>query len=188
MKLDDLQQSTGLGAKANKSTLPSLSPTVKRNIVADARGSQFENGILFNSISKPSAKNGEIFSAKLEGQTVLIVDDSIEIRQALSRDIINLGYKAITAASNKQALHYLEDNDNDVRTVFVDLVLGHEDGLALLEVLSERWPNMRRVLMSGYVLPVTLDLVRTCGRAHAVMTKPWNRDSLTHVIVGEKIH
>ena len=121
----------------------------------------------------------------LDAETILIVDDSIEIRHALSRDLSNLGYKPLTAATHKQAVHYLEDGENKVSVAIVDLVLGREDGLALLEELSTRWPNMRRILMSGYVLPVTLDLVRSCGRAHAVMTKPWNRESLKKAVKAE---
>jgi DNA-binding NtrC family response regulator len=152
-------------------------------------GSPFSSGFgikadqLINTAPSIAKQDG-MLSLDLDGETVLIVDDSIEIRHALSRDLSSLGYKPLTAATHKQAVHYLEDNENGVSTAIVDLVLGREDGLALLEELSTRWPKMRRILMSGYVLPVTLDLVRSCGRAHAVITKPWNSESLKKAIKG----
>jgi Response regulator containing CheY-like receiver, AAA-type ATPase, and DNA-binding domains len=133
------------------------------------------------------AKEDGMLSLGMDDETVLIVDDSIEIRHALSRDLGTLGYKPITAATHKQALRHLQDGENNVSTAMVDLVLGHEDGLALLEEISTRWPTMRRILMSGYVLPVTLDLVRSCGRAHVVMTKPWNNESLKKAIKCDKV-
>jgi ActR/RegA family two-component response regulator len=181
MKFDDTHFSSGTSANTNK---PGRQP-LKDGPFSTVPDKQAESSILFNTVSKFTS-NSEMLSAKMDAGTVLIVDDSIEIRQALSRDLSSLGYKPLTAATHKQALRYLEDGEDDVRIAIVDLVLGREDGLALLEVLAERWPNMRRILMSGYVLPVTLDLVRSCGRAHAVMSKPWNRESLAQIIVGEK--
>jgi ActR/RegA family two-component response regulator len=175
MKLDNPRTTSEAFAKTNRFGAGSLAtgavPTTsdKSAAVRAASDNAKENGFL---------------SLRMDSETVLIVDDSIEIRHALSRDLSNLGYKPLTAATHKQALRYLEDSENNVATAIVDLVLGHEDGLALLEDLSTRWPNMRRILMSGYVLPVTLDLVRSCGRAHAVMAKPWNSESLKKAVEG----
>lgn len=176
MKFDGTQFSSGAFVKTGKVGVEGLT----ENSVPRNSGKNTVANVPANT-----PKRDGMLTLDMDAETILIVNDSTEIRHALSRDLSNLGYKPLTAATHKQAVHYLEDNENKVSVAMVDLVLGHEDGLALLEVLSTRWPNMRRILMSGYVLPVTLELVRSCGCAHAVMTKPWNSESLKKAIKVE---
>jgi CheY-like chemotaxis protein len=115
---------------------------------------------------------------------VLVVDDILEARHALERDLRALGRRAVSVATPLEAVDQLSHTDRRIDTALVDLRLGHADGLELMAFLADSHPDIRRVLMSGCVQPWQLDLAITSGRAHAVLDKPWSRLALAKAISG----
>ena len=70
-----------------------------------------------------------------ERRTVLIVDDDVEIREALETYIDGSGYNVETAASAEAARSYLVNNTADI--VVLDIIMPREDGLSLCRHLHE---------------------------------------------------
>jgi DNA-binding NtrC family response regulator len=77
---------------------------------------------------------------------ILIVDDDQGTLASLSRAFALEGYTALTAPSASRALERLEEG---VDAVLSDVVMPEMDGLAFLEKLRERAPDLPVILMSG---------------------------------------
>lgn len=77
--------------------------------------------------------------------TILIVDDDVVMRNMIKK-IFAEDYKIVTASNGKEALDYLNDNENKgvnssadhVIGIFLDLTMPVLDGFAVLEYLSKK--------------------------------------------------
>jgi CheY-like chemotaxis protein len=113
---------------------------------------------------------------------VLVVDDSLGICRALKRDLKSLGYRAVYAVTTVDAIMLLLDPQVPIKAVVVDLFMGPDDGLEILDFLARWFPDIRRVLISGQVRMEQLNLARKSGRVQAVLQKPWSRDDLARAL------
>jgi CheY-like chemotaxis protein len=118
--------------------------------------------------------------------TVLIVDDSPEVRRALARELRRLGHDT-RAVSTAAAARELLSEPNHFSVAFVDQDLGGEYGSDLLHHLAKNHPDVRRVLMSGAVRTAQLTLALASGQqalAHEVLAKPWSNETLARALDG----
>lgn len=79
------------------------------------------------------------------GRLALVVDDSGIARKFLALRLERLGYGVSTAASSDAALHRLADQTFAV--VFVDVLLGADDGLALCRRIKSAGATAPRVVL-----------------------------------------
>ena len=84
------------------------------------------------------------------GGRVLLVEDDPDVR-AIVRDQINaLGYAVLEAENGQEAVQLVE-HISAVEVVVSDIVMpGDIDGYCLARIVTERWPDIGIVLMSGY--------------------------------------
>jgi two-component system response regulator HydG len=82
--------------------------------------------------------------------TVLLVDDDPNVLLLLRRLISRWDFDVETASSGEAGLERLELGGIDV--VMVDLNMPGIGGLNVLQVIRERWPSCRTMLMSGAVI------------------------------------
>lgn len=82
---------------------------------------------------------------------VLIVDDHPQFATVLRRALEMHGYACGIAATRIAALDAIEMHTFDV--VVCDLHLRADNGLELLETIRARVPGIKRILMSGSILP-----------------------------------
>jgi DNA-binding NtrC family response regulator len=81
-------------------------------------------------------------------KTVLIVDDSPELARSLGRMIKDEKITVVTMNSGEDALEYMESNSVDV--IVSDVVMPNMSGIELIKRIHSRWPNIKRLLYSGY--------------------------------------
>lgn len=81
-------------------------------------------------------------------QTVLIVDDEIDIQSSLSFALKDEHYEVVTASSPKEAEKILATRTIDLG--LFDVWFPEGDGLELLQVCRERYPRMTLIMMSGH--------------------------------------
>ena len=93
---------------------------------------------------------------------ILIVDDEAEIREMLARHFHFLGYQTHTASDGKEALAIMAEKRFDV--VISDIMMPHMDGVTLLKHISEQFPMVRVIMITGYI---TLENALACMRRHA---------------------
>lgn len=113
---------------------------------------------------------------------VLVVDDEPGIHRALGRNLRALDIGMLSAATPLEAVRRLQDPEVAIDVAFVDLYLGHADGIDVLAFLAEDHPEIQRVLMSGRARTCQLELALLSGRAHEILPKPWERQTLAKLL------
>jgi CheY-like chemotaxis protein len=113
--------------------------------------------------------------------TVLVVDDSLLVREALTRDIRCFGWETACFSTPLDALTFLGRPESCIRVALIDHA-GPARGRDLMAFLADERPTIRRVLLSarGYL---DGDLATLGSRADAVLTKPWDPETLANTIL-----
>ncbi len=83
-----------------------------------------------------------------EGERILVVEDEEAAREGMREILDSLGYSATAVGSGGEAGRLPAAPAFDL--LITDLMLPDVNGTALARSLTERWPGMRVVLMSGY--------------------------------------
>ncbi|GHG60799.1 hypothetical protein GCM10010919_04530 [Alishewanella longhuensis] len=78
---------------------------------------------------------------------VLFVDDEPFVLDAYRRMLRNSIFRCHTLAKSQDVLAYLQQHNIDI--VVADQQMPHLSGIALLETLQDKYPNIKRVLISG---------------------------------------
>ena len=69
-------------------------------------------------------------------KTILIVDDTMMMREGLRRVLASMGYEnTVQAEHGKQALKILESGEHDIGVVFLDIVMPVMDGKEALKAI-----------------------------------------------------
>ncbi|MEJ2570011.1 MAG: substrate-binding domain-containing protein [Anaerolineales bacterium] len=90
----------------------------------------------------------------LEGnlETLLLVEDESEVRDALSRVLESLNYRVITASDGNEALRHFDNNCEKVDLVLSDVIMPGLSGPTLFRTLNEKQPGIKMLLITGYPL------------------------------------
>jgi two-component system, response regulator PdtaR len=86
-------------------------------------------------------------------RTVILVDDEPLVLQSTSDLLEEGGYCVVSARSYEEALRQIEACPEAVALVTDISIDGAETGLDLARLVSERWPHMRTVIVSGRERP-----------------------------------
>ncbi len=96
------------------------------------------------------AAPAEISSPIGAGQSVLVVEDNLEVGRFATQILEDLGYRTTWAVNAEDALEKLGPNGNGFDVVFSDVVMPGMGGIALAKRLRERLPGLPVLLASGY--------------------------------------
>ncbi|WP_151636110.1 histidine kinase famiy protein [Noviherbaspirillum aerium] len=102
--------------------------------------------------SKPLA-NGPNWSpsAIIGRQTIMVVDDSQDVRELAEAFLRSLGYRVLAAQSGEEALEMLE-RYGSIDLLFTDIIMpGGMNGLQLMKRMRERQPDLPVLLATGYM-------------------------------------
>jgi len=83
-------------------------------------------------------------------ETVLLVEDREAVRRVAQRFLARRGYRVLEAESAEEALNVAQAHAGEIDLLLSDVILGGMDGYALAISLTERYPGLCVVLMSGY--------------------------------------
>jgi len=113
---------------------------------------------------------------------ILLVDDEEHVLRAMVRVFRRQPqHELVGVRSAGEALEHLAAAHFDAALVDHHLV-GSMNGTRLLEIISERWPHMRRVLCTGGSMGGADDLPGT--HAHEVLMKPATVEELVAAVEG----
>ncbi|HHJ51861.1 MAG TPA: sigma-54-dependent Fis family transcriptional regulator [Caldithrix abyssi] len=111
--------------------------------------------------------------------TLLIVDDQIEILNALQR-LFRKDFRVLVAESGKQALKLL--SENEVAVILCDQRMPEMDGVTFLSLAKEQQPDAVRLMITGYAdIEATIDAVNKAG-IHQYISKPFEPDDLKQIV------
>jgi PAS domain S-box-containing protein len=110
-------------------------------------------------------------------ETVLVVDDSAEVRTLVRRLLESAGYTVHSAGSGAEALRFLEQHREPLQLIVTDVVMPEMGGRELVQRLPEAYAATRVLFMSGHMD----DTVLRHGVSHAqvpFLEKPFTRPAL----------
>lgn len=112
-------------------------------------------------------------------ETILIVDDESFIRENVQRILSEDGYRVLEAANGRQALELIAGEEVDL--TLLDLNLGPENGLTLLNSLKELNPELLVIIITGYgSVESAVDALKL--GAFDYMKKPFKADALRVIV------
>ncbi len=106
---------------------------------------------------------------------ILVVDDEPRSVEVIAR-VLDEDFDVHTALSAADALRILETEW--IQIVFSDQRMPDVSGVAFLTQVRERWPEVIRIVITGYIDPEDIiGAINTAG-IHQFITKPWHPDHL----------
>ncbi|MEE8509199.1 MAG: HD domain-containing phosphohydrolase [Myxococcota bacterium] len=109
-------------------------------------------------------------------QTVLFVDDEINILKAIQRLLRHEDMNVLCASSGNEALELLDQKPAQV--VVTDQRMPTMCGVDLLSAVRERWPDVVRMMLTGYTeMDIAVEAINR-GEIYRLITKPWQDDDL----------
>jgi len=106
---------------------------------------------------------------------VLVADDEAQIRTLFRRLLEETGYFVTEARNGREALRALSDQFFEL--MILDLSMPDMDGFEVLKLARTELPNLKVLVMSGFMHGALLEAATLCGAA-AVLEKPLSPDSL----------
>lgn len=100
---------------------------------------------------------------------ILIVDDEPFIRKFLSKYLSGKNYSIVTADNGESALEKLDSEPFDL--VLTDLRMPKMGGRELLQIMSENYPEIPKIVLTGYGTSEDIILALQTG-AYDFLTKP----------------
>ena len=125
---------------------------------------------------------------QLRKENILIVDDDVNILELLQRHLQSWNYHVFKAISVKEAVAILRDTTVDL--LITDLKMPEIDGSELIQFVSEHYPKLPKLVVTGY--PSVQDsLAAIKSGVVDYLTKPFTKDELkaaleTSLITSEK--
>ena len=107
--------------------------------------------------------------------TVLLVDDEKHILSALRR-VLEDDYSVRTATSADEAIAQLEESA-EVAVIVADNVMPGRRGVELLAEVRRRWPDIVRLLLTGYSSNEAVLAAINEGHVFSYVKKPWPRST-----------
>jgi len=107
-----------------------------------------------------------------QAPTILLVDDEINILNAINRFLKPRGYRILMANDANRALEVLEIEDVDL--IISDMRMPGMNGAQLLNKVREDWPWVVRILLTGYSDVNSAITAINEGEIYRYIAKPWD--------------
>jgi two-component system, NtrC family, response regulator HupR/HoxA len=106
---------------------------------------------------------------------LLLVDDELANLQKLQRTFLSQ-YNVHLAQSGQEALHILRQAPMDA--IITDQKMPNMTGMEFLELSQKSFPNVVRIVLTGFTDVADLIEAINTGKVHKYITKPWEPDDL----------
>lgn len=115
----------------------------------------------------------------LKKENILIVDDDNNILELIQRHLHDLNYHSFKAISVKEAIQILKDTQIDL--LITDLRMPEIDGFQLIKYVSEHFPTLPKLVVTGYPsLHDAVDVMKSGAVDYLV--KPFTKDELKEAV------
>jgi DNA-binding NtrC family response regulator len=127
-------------------------------------------------VEKPSAP-APAPVASAGGETLLLVDDEVEIRELATITLESHGYRVLSAGNAEDAIVVAEQHVGEIQALITDVVMPGMSGVQLAEVVAGLIPGLRVLFVSGHSNESISE--ETLLTAHAdYLQKPYLGDTL----------
>ena len=119
---------------------------------------------------EPPARIGAMMPSGIE--TILVVDDEVELVVLATSVLEKLGYTVVCAGNGPAAVKVLEENTT-IDLVFSDVVMpGGMSGLDLAAIITHKYPHLKLLLTTGFAVEADSPTSVTESK-HDVLRKPY---------------
>lgn len=112
---------------------------------------------------------------------LLLVDDEGGILNALKRIFIAEGYHIHTAFNGTEGVQILEQYPG-IDIIISDMRMPGMDGAEFLKIAAQRWPYIKRVLLTGYADINSAITAINEGKIDYYISKPWKNEEIISII------
>jgi DNA-binding NtrC family response regulator len=112
-------------------------------------------------------------------RSVLVVDDEENFLTLLRWFLTSRGFDIVTTPSAEESLNLVQQREFDI--ALLDIKLGTTDGLTLMNLLTERQPGLKVILMTAYPTVGSIRQAFDKG-ASRYLTKPVDLQQLSEAI------
>lgn len=117
--------------------------------------------------------------------TVLFVDDEENILRSIRRAVMDEDYMSYFANSGAEALKIMEKRE--INVLVTDMRMPGMDGLQLLKIVKEKYPNTVKIVLSGFTqLSQVLATVNQADIFNFI-AKPWDMESELKYVIDKAI-
>jgi DNA-binding NtrC family response regulator len=120
-----------------------------------------------------------------EKSRILVVDDEQVVRLCLHRTLASEDCKVETVVNGKAALEMMERHPFDV--VLLDLRMPGMNGMEVLKVIKEKWPESEVIIVTGYAAVDTAKAAVAAG-AYDYLAKPVGPDEIISAAQAALLH
>jgi CheY-like chemotaxis protein len=99
--------------------------------------------------SMPATVGTDASGGAMAGDLILLVDDEVNVRRVVAKQLESDGYVVITADSGRSALAMLRNEAFDIRVVVSDVRMPEMTGLELVEAMAAEQIDRPVLLVSG---------------------------------------
>ena len=121
-----------------------------------------------------------ITTAETPRPVLLCVDDEPSILSALRRLFRSNGFQVLVAESGQQGLDILAQEKVDL--VISDMRMPEMDGVAFLEQVRQRKPDILRLLLTGYADITSIMGAINRGEIYRYIAKPWDDNDIILIV------
>lgn len=130
--------------------------------------------------SQASVSNGSALREPVKEHTVLLVDDDSRLLRGLERSFDNEAFNVLTAISPAEAHVILAKERVDL--VLSDNLMTGALGTEFLEQVRTQYPNIKLMMLSGYIPATAAKRVISHTGVIAVLTKPCKAADVANAI------
>ncbi len=115
-------------------------------------------------------------------ETVLLVEDEIDVRGVARRFLQKHGYTVIEAAHGADAMLLLEKHASSIDLVLSDVLMPVMDGPTLCRTVHGRWPEIPFVFVSAYSASAITEGRDDLPAGAVIVGKPWRQSTLLRTL------
>ena len=114
-------------------------------------------------------------------ETILLVEDDLPFLKLTRKILDGLGYTLLTANTPTEALKLAEEYDGRIQLLVTDVIMPEMDGRALAQRMTNIYPQIKHMFMSGY----TADVIMQRGmldKSVSLLHKPFSKKDLAAAV------
>jgi CheY-like chemotaxis protein len=115
-------------------------------------------------------------------ETILLAEDEPSLRDLLSTQLRNLGYKVITAVDGQDALDIMRNHAPAIDLLVTDMVMPRIGGRDLANTLRANNPKLNVIFISGYPGHDNMDINLDVSAGAHFLAKPFTLRELAQLI------
>ena len=116
-----------------------------------------------------------------QGETILLVDDELPVRDVARAVLRRLNFKPLTATDGVDGLIKAAEHRTALRAIITDLRMPHMDGLAFVRAVRRMLPDIPIVVASGGMEDAVADEFKTLGVTRH-LNKPFTEVQLAEAL------